>query len=89
MCRHAHCLARVMRAVTWPVIVITLLHCLNAALAGAQVLPNVALGISVLGLIGVPWMAISVLRDTSAGAARALGEHEWGYQDRPDIKPRR
>lgn len=78
-----------MRALGRPVIVVTLLFCLSVALAAADVLPNVALGIALLALIGVPWVAISVLRDTSGGATRTLGDHEWGYRDRPDLKPRR
>lgn len=65
----------------------TFLHCLNATLVGAGVLPNIVLGASILGVLGVPWMAIHVLRDESGPVVRPLGEDEWGYQDRPDLRP--
>ena len=76
----------VMRTVPWPVFVVTFLLFLNAGLAGAGVLPGLVHGISALGILVVPWMVIHVLRDTSV-PVRELGDDEWGYQDRPDLRP--
>lgn len=42
-----------------------------------------------VGLVGVallPWMAVSILRDRSA-EPRELDGEEWGYLDRPDLRP--
>jgi threonine/homoserine/homoserine lactone efflux protein len=37
----------------------------------------------------VHWMVFQVLRDKEHGDAPRLGKGEhWGYQDRPDLKPR-
>lgn len=77
-----------MRSLPVPVVVVTLLLALNVALAGMGVLPSVVHAISSAGLVLVPWMVIRVLRDTSV-PVRDLGDDEWGYQDRPDLRPGR
>lgn len=66
----------------------TLLLFLNAGLAGGGVLPDLVRAISVAGFVVVPWMVVHVLRDRSV-SVRELGDDEWGYQDRPDLRPRR
>ncbi len=44
-------------------------------------------GLFLSGPVLVVWMVYSVLRDNSL-AMRDLGEgDEWGYQDRPEIRP--
>ena len=77
-----------MSTLPWPVVLVTLLLLLNTALASVGVLPSVVHLISSAGLLLVPWMVIHVLRDTSV-PVRDLGDEEWGYQDRPDLRPGR
>lgn len=75
-----------MATVPWPVLLVTLLLVLNTALASLGVLPSVVHVLSCSGLVLVPWMVVRVLRDTSV-SIRELGDDEWGYQDRPDLRP--
>lgn len=35
----------------------------------------------------VIWMVVSVLKDTSQEVSELQSGEEWGYYDRPDIKP--
>jgi hypothetical protein len=76
-----------MRTIPYPVWVVTALLFLSAGLSGAGVLLGVVQLISLLGPGLVIWMVIHVLKDQSV-RIRDLGEgEEWGYQDRPDLRP--
>lgn len=77
-----------MSNVPWPVLLVTLLLVLNTGLASLGLLPGMVHAVSSAGLLLVPWMVIRVLRDTST-SVRDLGDDEWGYQDRPDLRPGR
>lgn len=76
-----------MRTTHRSVVIVTLLLLLNAGLAGAGAWPHVVQGITGLGFVLVPWMVIDVLRDARV-TSRDLGDDEWGYRDRPDLRPR-
>ena len=71
------------------VVVVTLLLLLNTALASLGLLPGAVHLLSVLGLVLVPWMVVVVLRDTSVRVRDLEPGEEWGYQDRPDLRPGR
>lgn len=71
------------------VCLVTLALALETALAGAGVLLGVVQGLALTGLLLVPWMVIVVLRDTSVQIRDLEPGEEWGYQDRPDLRPGR
>lgn len=71
------------------ILLVTLLLVVNTALASANVLPSIVHLVSVMGLLLVPWMTIVVLRDTSVKIRDLEPDEEWGYQDRPDLRPGR
>jgi hypothetical protein len=78
-----------MQTIPCPVWIVTALLFLSAALSGAGVLPGVVQSIWLLGPGLVLWMVVYVLKDRSV-LVRDLGDgEEWGYQDRPDLRPGR
>ena len=68
---------------------VTFMLIVNTVVASAGVLPSVVHLISASGLLVVPWMVVVVLRDTSVRIRELEPGQEWGYQDRPDLRPGR
>jgi hypothetical protein len=78
-----------MQPIPYPVWVVTALLFFSATLSGAGVLPGVVQLISLLGPGLVIWMVIHVLKDKSVRLRDLEEGEEWGYQDRPDLRPAR
>lgn len=64
---------------------VTTLLVLNWLLASLGVAAWWVVGVSFAGPVLVTWMVVSVLREP--WRARELGEQDWGYADRPDVRP--
>ena len=76
-----------MSRVPWPVFVVTLLLIINCGLSVAGGPLWLMTTISAAGPFLILWMVIHTLR-TAAPDVRDLGPNEdWGYQDRPDLRP--
>lgn len=76
-----------MPSIPYPVWLVTTLLVISASLSGAGVLPGVVQAISLMGPVLVPWMVVRVLKDQSVQVRELAEGEEWGYQDRPDLRP--
>lgn len=76
-----------MPSIPYPVWLVTTLLFVSASLSGAGVLPGVVQAISLMGPVLVPWMVVRVLKDRSVQVRELAEGEEWGYQDRPDLRP--
>lgn len=76
-----------MPSIPYPVWLVTTLLVISASLSGAGVLPGVVQAISLMGPVLVPWMVVRVLKDRSVQVRELAEGEEWGYQDRPDLRP--
>ncbi len=78
-----------MRALPIAIGVVTGALTLNGVLAVAQGPAWLVAAITTSELILLPWLSLATLRDGPV-KARELGEREeWGYLDRPDLRPER
>ena len=78
-----------MRGVPISVLVVSAVLLINAALAGAGGPFWLVAVISLAGPFLVLWMVMNVLTDTSLPPRQLDEGEEWGYQDRPDLRPGR
>jgi hypothetical protein len=77
-----------MNQVPVSVLVVTgalLVNCLLATRGGAEWVMGL---LSLTGPFLILWMVMDVLTDRTA-PPRDLGDDEWGYVDRPDLRPGR
>lgn len=78
-----------MRAASIPssVWALTALLALSTLLSSLDQLPWVVHVISLAGPAGIVWMVVHVLRDHSVAVRDLADDEQWGYQDRPDLRP--
>jgi len=78
-----------MRGVPKSVVIVTGALLINGLLAIGRGPEWVMWGISLAGPFLILWMVMDVLTDRSAPVRELGDDEEWGYADRPDLRPPR
>jgi len=69
------------------VFIVTMLLVVNTVLATREGPLWLIQTISLAGPLLIVWMVVDVLRDRSVPVRDLEPGEEWGYQDRPDLRP--